>query len=75
MAESEPKSKRPRGRPPLPVDVKKSTTFSLHLAAQERADLLAAALLAGLPIGELVRRRLGLVRGDAGAAPATRRAS
>ncbi|HEY4116531.1 MAG TPA: hypothetical protein VGM56_01695 [Byssovorax sp.] len=48
----------------------------VRLDDAEREALLARALREGIPASELLRRGAGLVRGDAGAAPATsRRAS
>jgi hypothetical protein len=63
-----------RGRPPL--ENPRGNVVTIRLDDAEREALLSRALREGVPASELLRRGAGLVRGDAGAAPATsRRAS
>lgn len=61
-----PRTKRPRGRPPLPPEDVKSISIRIRFKADEYRQVLAAARKAGIPIAAYVRNRVlkGLSTGD-----------
>jgi predicted HicB family RNase H-like nuclease len=52
------KKKSKMGRPPVPVEKRRSFNLNVRLTENERDALESAARKAGLTVGEYVRRRL-----------------